>query len=708
MGVSESQIRLMQNLFRGRQDVFAVRWQKGEKSGYMPAYDIDWTDYERHKASGGTFKTYKRKQPKPISERDVHDHLTSKTTIGIYPLLQDNTSCFIAADFDKEGWLQNCRSVLQVCSELQVPAYLERSRSGIGGHIWIFFREPYPAIRSRKIFFSILRAASILSEYEKEDSFDRLFPSQDFLSGKGFGNLIALPLQGEALRNGNSCFVDPESADPVPDQWRFLERVQKLGNRELDLLYKHLVDADAQSVRTLPPENGKFLIRQSAQIELQKHQIPSSVVAWIRNELNLPNPEYQIKKRTGRSIYGVLRYFKLYKETEERIFLPRGVFDQLITFCSGKEIGFELQDDRPQFQPVQFKTSIQLRPYQEPAIEAAQKKEQGVIVSPPGSGKTVMALEIIARKALPALIIVHRRQLLDQWIERIESFLGIPRREIGRFDSQKKQSGKMVTIGMIQTLVRLPDFTEIDNAFGTILIDECHHIPADSFRKVIRQLNSRFMYGLTATPIRKNKDEKLIFSYIGESIARIDPDEHAIFSPLKTLIHIRETQLSVPFDRKTDHYETLSNILVFYTGRNEQIIKDILAETNAGKKALVLTERVTHVDVLGMYLKGSAEVITISGADSERTRKSRIAQIKAGDFQVVISTGQYFGEGIDIEGFDCLFLVYPFSFKGKLIQYIGRIQRGESKGTIYDYRDKQIAYFEKMFKKREQHYRKLN
>ena len=233
-------LNLFKSLFKGREEVFAVRWEKGNKKGYMPAYFYDPYLYRAHRMRGGTFQNFNDKQYLRLSDVEIEKHLNGEQQIGLYPLLKDNTSWFIVADFDKEDWVEQCRKFLKGCEEKNIPAYLERSRSGKGGHVWVFFEQAYPAIRSRKIFISILEKAGVFSAFDKSSSFDRLFPNQDYLSGKGFGNLIALPLFKKTLGQGNSCFVDPNRLEPFPDQWKFLEDIQKAAASELDQLYLNI------------------------------------------------------------------------------------------------------------------------------------------------------------------------------------------------------------------------------------------------------------------------------------------------------------------------------------------------------------------------------------------------------------------------------------------------------------------------------------
>lgn len=355
-----------------------------------------------------------------------------------------------------------------------------------------------------------------------------------------------------------------------------------------------------------------------------------------------------------------------------------------------------------------FTFDATLRSYQTPVIEATLKKDMGVIVAPPGAGKTVIGLRIIAEKQQPALIVVHRKHLAEQWEERIEAFLGIAKHEIGKIGQGRIKVGKKISIATIQSLATVlenPEHQSIVNTFGTIIIDECHHIPAETFHNAIGKLHSYYLYGLTATPFRKYNDGKLIFIHLGEIISEIKSSETG--NSKQPQIIIRNTALDIPFNEKIDKFEVLSKILVHDSTRNKLILDDINRELASGKKAVILTERKEHIETLHQFLKQSYEVITLHGEDSENIRKAKWKVLNAGNYQALITTGQFFGEGSDLHNAQCLFLVYPFSFEGKLIQYIGRVQRSEVTPVIYDYRDIKIPYLNKLFLKRNVYYRKL-
>ena len=695
-------INLFHSLFKGREDVFAVRWEKGNRSGYMPAYFYDPYRLRAHKMNGGTFQNFTEKSYLKLTEEQIQKHLDGSQQIGVYPLLQDNTTWFLAADFDKANWQKEAVTFLNACKEKEIPAYLERSRSGNGGHVWIFFDNPYPAIRSRKIFISILEQSGAFSMFDKSSSFDRLFPNQDFLSGKGFGNLIALPLFKPTFEKGNSCFINPESFEPITDQWEFLKNIQKVSTDYLDELYEEFTLND-KTITPLPT-NGKLSITLNNNVRLSRSGLTSTFINFLKEELNFANSEFFIKKKSGRNTFETVRYFKLVEETESEIFIPRGFIGKLLRFCKESQIEFDFLDERKLKPSIPYTFNAALRNHQLCVIETVSKKDYGVIVAPPGSGKTVIGLKIITDKRQPALIIVHRKQLLEQWTERIEAFLGIPKRDIGVIGQGKSKIGKQITVATIQSLPK--QIESVQNQFRTIIVDECHHVSAETFRNTIEKLQAYYLYGLTATPFRKYSDGKMIFTHLGEIIANIQTIEIENYKQAKVII--RNTELDVPYNSKTDNFEALSKILVHDTARNKLILEDVKTELYQGKKAVIITERKEHIDTLFLFLKHSFEAIALSGEGSETSKKAKWKTLQEGNFQVLITTGQYFGEGTDLNNINYLFLVYPFSFEGKLIQYIGRVQRSEINPTIYDYRDYKIDYLNRLFLKRNTYYRKID
>ena len=559
---------------------------------------------------------------------------------------------------------------------------------------------------------ALLQKAGLISVFDKNSSFDRLFPNQDYHSKKGLGNLIALPLNKTSLVNGNSCFIAPATLQPFDDQWKFLKTVIRVSISHLNHIYKEHTDKDEISTGLFHREEitaGKLTIVLNNEIHISRAALPPSLIAFLKEELNFANNEYQVKKNINKNTFGIKRYFKLLTETSESVSIPRGFIGRLLRFCKEQQIEYVLEDQRKKAEAISFKGSIALRDYQLPAQQAAAKKDFGIIVAPPGSGKTILSLSIVKDKQQPALILVHRKQLADQWMERIESFLGISKKDIGHISQGKSRKGKQITVAMIQSMEKAFESTEsleLIDAFGTIIIDECHHVPAETYQRAIGKLNSYYMYGLTATPFRKYSDGKLIFVHLGEIIHEIKAPD--VQNQTNTQIIIRDTDLFVPFNTKTDKFETLFKILIHDSARNQLILNDVILRLNSGKKSVIITERKEHITALQQYLKQNYDTIALSGEDSDLGKKSKWAAINKGDFQVLITTGQYFGEGTDIQNIECLFLVYPFAFEGKLVQYIGRVQRSEISPIIYDYRDHRISYLERLFQKRNLYYKKLD
>lgn len=598
--------------------------------------------------------------------------------------------------------------MIDVCADLDLSAYLERSRSGNGAHVWLFFEEPYPAARSRIIMLECIRRALGLSAFDKEVSFDRLFPNQDTQSGKGYGNLIALPLQGISVGHNKTVFINPDDLKGYPDQWDFLARVKRISTRELDAVFTSITE---QAVDESSTNAKRLTLTLGTGIRIQKVLLDKASINFIREELNFPNLDYWLKKRLGKSVYQTEKFFRLIEEDGESIILPRGFLTKLIDHLRNRGVPFLIRDERTVLPHATFNSTIELRSEQANAVDLTTEVDQGVIIAPPGSGKTIIGLELIARRGQPALILTHRKQIMDQWIERIQTFLGIPKAHIGRINGVKKSIGDKVTVAMMQSLARREDLSDLRGKFGLVIIDECHHIPAKTFREVISAIDARYCYGLTATPERKHKDEKLIYLFIGDIITelreqtqepakvskrqKIEPDRNVI---------VRETELAAPFSFTTDNYQILARIISFDQARNHLVLEDIKKSVTAGQKTLVLSERKEHLEVLNMYLKGSCEAIFVTGDDSAVSRKSKFEQIASGHYQVILATGQLVGEGMDVPDIQTIILAFPLAFEGKLTQYIGRI-RGAQK-MVYDYHDGGTPFLDRQFKKRKKFYEK--
>jgi len=714
-------LRLYRSLFHWREDLYAYRREKEEKSGYYPVYQFDRNTFRQHQAKGGNLANFEEKILAPLTDSVIIRHLKGEKVIWIYPLLKDNTSWFIVADFDEKTRKEDSNKFLKICEKYEIPAYLERSRSGNGGHVWIFFESPLSAKNTRKLFFKLLQQ-SLWTTMGK--SFDRIFPNQDFLKGKWFGNLIALPLQWKSLQEGNSTFLDPQTFIPYSDQRSFLHTIKRLTTSHFNQIFSsfHFEDLNNEvlSQRNYETKEKKsdnqqriletkkeiwkttIVITVKDKLSLQRSELPPMVISFLYENLKVLNTDYLIKKKMGRSTYSTEKFFSCIEETENEILIPRGFCERLTTFLDERKIDYQIQNMIPKYQEINFPKEVALHDYQYECIKSSYAKHCWIIVAPPWFWKTLMALDLITKKKKKTLIVIHRQQLLQQWMTKIETFLGIPKKDIWMISGTTFKIWDKITIAMIQTLSHQIN-KGICSDFWTLILDECHHIPAETFRTTIGKFCPENLFWFTATPFRKNNDEAFLFAYLGPILAKgINPNEEQTIE-----IIIKNTETSLPFDYKTDSFELLAKTLIFDLKRNQQIINDLLHELSLKKKILVLTERKEHLEILQLYLKHQKGIITLTGDDSQNMRKKKINLIQKGDFQLLFTTGQLLWEGLDLPELDTLFLIYPCSFEGKLIQYLWRIQRGNGAKTIYDYADENIKILSSMFKKRLKYYQTL-
>lgn len=705
---NQEKIAIFSSIFRGRIDAYPRRWEKNGKSGWTPAYSFDWDEFNSHRAKGGTIKNFENKKLSPVTEEILLNHLLGKETIGVYPILQDNTSYFIVADFDEKEWKADSAKFIDECVKVGLSAYAEISRSGNGCHIWVFFSDKYPCWKSRAIILEVIRKIFNYSEFSKEISFDRLFPNQDTITDGGFGNLIALPLQGDRVPLDFSVFCNSKTFTPFENQWEFLKTIHKNSNNELDCAYTVLFgDKNLEIKKELSNiNNSRLRILVDGSLHLEKSALPAVVAEFIKGQLNVFNKEYATKKRLGKPVFGVEKYFNLIQDIGGGILLPRGFLFELETFLKEKELPYEIIEGYKKLESMKFKSVISLSEEQSDLLDEICNYSNGIVVAPPGSGKTIIALELIARLGVSALILVNRNQLLSQWSERIQQFLGIPKPHIGVISGIKKKVGKQITVATLQSLARYKNLKEITDSFGIIIVDECHHVPAKTYRELVRSFKSKYFFGLTATHERKYGNEKITELIIGPVIVEITTMNENRESKKSFEVSVYPTRLSIPFRYSTDHYETLAKTICYDSARNEQVAKVILEETKLARKVLVLTERKEHIEMLRLYLGGGTEVIAVSGDDSARSRKIKIEQIHAGNFQVLLTTGQLLGEGFDLHGVGSVVLAFPFSFEGKIVQYVGRL-REEGIKHIIDFRDEKVEFLERQFKKRNRFYRKL-
>ena len=728
----ETQVALFRSLFRGREDVYPVRWEgKYGRSGYSPACANEWK-----RPLCGKPKTKcgdcGNRNLVPVTDEVIRDHLIGKHIIGVYPLLLDETCWFLAIDFDKKTWQEDVVVFLRVCREIGVPAALERSRSGQGGHVWIFFDRPIEASIARKFGCTILTRAMERRHQIGLDSYDRFFPSQDTLPKGGFGNLIALPLQFTSKKKGNSVFVN-EGFEAFPDQWLFLSTIKRIQRDEVEAIVQEasrngsiidvrisLTDGEAsEDPWTLPPSKkriektiqGPFpqtvQLVQSNLVYIEKKGLPPAMLNRLIRLAAFQNPDFYRAQAMRLSTFGKPRVIGCAEDFADHIGLPRGCIDDALALFKAHNVKTKIDNKRLEGTTIDATFRGELHPFQQEAGDKMLTYDNGILSAPTAFGKTVLAAWLIAQRKVNTLVLVHRRQLMDQWRERLALFLDKPIEDLGQIGGGKTKVTGHIDVGLIQSLIRKGEVKDMVAEYGQVIVDECHHIPAFTFEQVLKQVKARYVVGLTATPIRKDGHHPIIMMQCGPIRFKENAKRHATIMPFKHVVLTRFTDFKLPPELTDPKIQDIYSALVFDKHRNELIFNDLLKALETGRSPLLLTERTEHLEWFAEHLKGFAQnIIILRGGMGTKQRKALAEQIKAipdSKERVIIATGRYIGEGFDDARLDTLFLAMPISWRGTLQQYVGRLHRlhdNKQVVQVYDYVDMHIPTLMRMYKKR--------
>jgi len=728
---AEMKVALFRQLFRGRDDIYPTRWEtKNGKAGYSPACRHEWNraycDKPRIKCGQCDNRDFL-----PVTDKVIYDHLAGRHTIGVYPLLPDDTCWFLAADFDKCSWQEDVTEFIRTCKKIGVPAVLERSRSGKGGHVWIFFSEPVSAAVSRKVGCFILTKTMERRHQIGFDSYDRFFPSQDSLPKGGFGNLIALPLQKGPRESGNSLFLD-ENFNPHSDQWAFLSEVSSISRAKLEAIAQDATEkGEVIGVRksqttdeeddpwTLPPSGRK----EEPKIEgplpqkveavladllyIEKDGLPPIVQNRLIRLAAFQNPEFYKYQAMRLPTYDKPRIISCSEDFPKHIGLPRGCLVEAASLFTDLDIKLNLQDERTTGKPLKVSFKGRLRDLQSPAVKALRAHDIGILSAATAFGKTVVAAKLIAVRKRNTLVLVHRRQLLDQWRERLATFLNISEKDIGLIGGGKKKPSGRLDIGILQSLYRKGEVNDIVAEYGHIIVDECHHLSAFSFEQIMKKAKAKYVLGLTATPLRKDGHHPIILMQCGPIRFRVEAKFAADVSPFDHLMIPRHTGTVFPTAENSPSIQELYRFLSNDDTRNKLIVEDVLQVVKEGRSPLVLTERTNHLERLAELLEGKVKNIVILRGGMGKKQRVEVAKqlddIGDNKERVLIATGRYIGEGFDDARLDTLLLALPISWKGTLQQYAGRLHRnfdGKKEVRIYDYVDTAIPMLMRMYDKR--------
>jgi superfamily II DNA or RNA helicase len=737
---SSQKIAIFRRLFRGRTDVFPRRFEsrKSGKSGYSPVCANEWKPgvclKPKVKCADCQHRDYV-----PLTDSIIEQHLRGKDAkgnnfvIGVYPLLADEHCRFLAVDFDKKEFQNDASAFLDTCRRLNIPAALERSRSGNGAHIWIFFSEPIPARDARQIGCHILTETMEQRPELGFESYDRFFPNQDTMPAGGFGNLIALPLQAEPRQNGNSVFLN-EDFIPWLDQWAFLDKMPTMSAREVSAIANKARETgrivgvkmpeyeDATPPWKQPPSrkikskklnNGlkePLEIVIENQFYFKKSQLTPRLRTALLRLAAFQNPEFYRTQAMRMPVYNKPRIISCAEDFPEYIGLPRGCADELAELLISHKIRYTVADKRNIGESHQFTFIGKLRSEQQKALDCLIKFDLGVLSASTAFGKTVVAISLLARRSVNTLILVHRLQLVEQWKARLQTFLGIPESQIGIIGGGKHKPSGVIDIASIQSLNKKGVVDDLVGNYGMVIADECHHLSAFSFETVIRQCKCRYVLGLSATLTRKDGHHPIIFMQCGPIRYAVSDRRQAAERPFTHRVKIRQTNVILPevlSNQERILIHQLYDLLIYHEGRNAMIISEVLDALRRGRSPVVLTERKEHLAYLEEQFRPKVKNLLVfrGGMRKKALRElmEKLAEIPESEDRLLLATGRFLGEGFDDSRLDTLFLTMPISWKGTLAQYAGRLHRlhdSKKEVVIYDYVDMQIPMLARMFSRR--------
>lgn len=728
---TDEKVALFCKLFRGRADVYPVRWESktSGKSGYSPACANEWRagicEKPRIKCSDCGHRSLIQ-----LSDAVVYRHLAGDHTIGVYPLLDDDTCYFLAVDFDEAEWSNDAQAFMQSCKELGVPAAMEISRSGKGAHVWIFFAHRVAARDARRLGTAIISHTCSRTRQLKLTSYDRLFPNQDTMPKGGFGNLIALPLQKWPREKGFSVFVDAELF-PYADQWAFLATLQTMPIQDieptilrasgsanpLDVTFieeEDLAtpwkrkDTSSNHLTGLMPES--LTLTLANQIYFAKDQLPQTLANRLIRLAAFQNPEFYKAQAMRMSVWDKPRVIGCAENFPLHIALPRGCLDAAEALLTENGIRVDLNDERYSGERIDVNFAGNLRPDQELAVSAMLKHDAGVLCAPTAFGKTVSAAAVIARRGVNTLVLVHRTELLKQWQERLQSFLGVGKGIVGRIGGGKSKPSGKIDIAVMQSLSRQGEVNALVEQYGQVIVDECHHVGAVSFDAILKRTKAKYVLGLTATPIRRDGQQPIIFMQCGPIRYTAARPEGAP-QDLVVLPRSCPAKIDLPTDAGIqDVFRHLAND----QDRTQRIAAEIRTAYEQGRKLLVLTERTEHLEVIRIAIESVIpQIFVLHGRKSKKQREKLIADLEAlppDEPRVLLATGKLVGEGFDHPPLDTLILAMPVSWKGTLQQYAGRLHRehaGKTSIRIIDFVDAGHPALLRMWDKRLRGYKTM-
>lgn len=750
---------------RGRKDVYELRYTnpKTGKNGYYTQCFNRW-DRNCHiqKRDGVRCKDCELRAYKPITLSLIKAHMTGSNpngndVVAIYPMLENNLCQLLVFDFDNhakgaeqddhanidDSWKEEINALRRICKNLDVDAVVERSRSGRGAHLWIFFKEMIPARLARRFGFALLEKGAESVNLKSFRYYDRMIPSQDVLPDGGLGNVIALPLQGLALKSGNSAFVD-DNWNAYEDQLKVLAGTRRLTMQEIEdylSLWYSAGPASEDDGNDTPWDksteiesggvDGVVHIVLSDSIYIDSSGMTNKMKRQLRRMATFSNKQYFQNQAMDIPNYDASRFIYLGRDEGKYIVLPRGLREKILKRFDDAGVRYEIEDKRTVGRKLNISFKGNLRESQILAVETMLKNETGILHAATAFGKTVVCCDMIARRSVSTLILVDRADLMNQWLKRLDEFLDIDedlpeyQTKTGRTRKRKTLIGNLqgahdtltgiVDVAMIRSLKKKDGFHPMLKEYSQVYFDECHHAASDSAIEVLQEINAKYVYGVTATPKRGDGKEKINEFLLGPIRYRFTAKDRAEEQNIEHLVYPRFTKTVKPHHlSKTPYGNEAFELIRNNDVRDEQITRDVVECVQAGRTPVILTKYVDHAKKLSARLEEYADrLILLTGANGTKVRRAQVEKLNNVDDAeslIIVGTGSLLGEGFDYPRLDTLFMATPVSGENVVEQYVGRLNRdyeGKKNVIVYDYVDSHIPKFDKMYASRMKAYKKI-
>lgn len=661
----DEKIELFKALFVNRSDIFAKKWisKDGKKQGFYPVT-----------------QTFRGSDFIPISNKDIEAHLRGQIQLASYILNRANLCKYIILELLEDDIIK----LEKVLSVLEVNAYYERT-SYNSIFAWIFFEESIEAKLAKKFAESILRKSRISA---------KIYPTKEFVTNASLGDSIELPLHLKYRDEEKTSFFDKNTKEVYKDQWSVLQNIQKVEKEKVlrNVSFDEVV-INQPMFEDIEFPNFHLDIKLYDFLYIPTQDLSASLINKLKAFASFDNPQVKILLSLRKPLYNTPKVIKNFEEDERYLKLPRGLIYQVSKFLDENSVSFKI-DDKTYFEEISTKiVQYNLRDEQNEAIEKILKKRFSICVAPPGFGKTLLGAKMFEQRACSTLIIVNKNMLLDQWRDRFVEYFGYTKKDIGFLGKGKNKLNGQIDVATMQSLKNSPD---IINDYSFVIVDECHHIPAVTFEQIVKQFAGKYILGLSATPKRKDGLDPILFQQLGDIAYE--------YKKKKTFNNKLEI-IRTDFISEADNYATLINELCVDERRNSLIVEQI--KLHKQRKILVLTDRIEHINSLESLL--NQEEIDFVSIHGSMTKKEQSEKIKLVEHKsLILATTSYFGEGIDFPHLNTIIFATPISYYGRLIQYLGRIGRGNQECLAIDFLDNKNAMLNSAYKKRLEGYKQMH